>query len=140
MEVSKEKIRNIFATFFFDKDENASQAPKIVNAVYDLHTATEYYVQFYICRLRSGYFNDKDASRIGKSVVENVDKITAGYKNKLDVWVPHQLTQKKRDGLNFHLRSLSQTERNRLISYTNSVRGGECIHIREHHAKTIVIK
>ncbi|GFV60891.1 histone-lysine N-methyltransferase SETMAR [Trichonephila clavipes] len=101
MEVTKEKIRYILQ-FFLDKGENASQAAEIVNGVYGVHNY---------------------ASRTGRPVVENVDKIKeiievdqyvssrsitqelnidhktvlnplckVGFKKKLDVWVPHQLT------------------------------------------------
>ncbi|KAL9876584.1 histone-lysine N-methyltransferase SETMAR-like isoform 1-T4 [Glossina fuscipes fuscipes] len=123
MEVNKEKIRYILQ-FFFDKDENASQAAKIVNGVYGSDTVTAKYVQFWFRRFRSGIFDVKDAPRTGRPV-ENVDKIgeaidvdrhvssrnitqelkidhktvlnhlhKAGFKKKLDVWVPHQLTEK----------------------------------------------
>ncbi|CAK9816710.1 Histone-lysine N-methyltransferase SETMAR [Anthophora quadrimaculata] len=75
MEVNKEKIRYILQ-FFFDKGENASQAAEIVNGVYDPDTVTANYVQFWFRRFRSGIFDVKDASRTGRPVVENVDKIT----------------------------------------------------------------
>ncbi|GFW64985.1 histone-lysine N-methyltransferase SETMAR [Trichonephila clavipes] len=47
-----------------------------------------------------------------KTVLSNLCKV--GFKKKLDVWVPHQLTPKKHehDGLNFHLRSPHQTKLN----------------------------
>ncbi|GFU75758.1 histone-lysine N-methyltransferase SETMAR [Trichonephila clavipes] len=60
--------------FFFDKGENASQVAEIVNGVYDADTAN--YVQFRFRRSRLGIFDVKDAPRIGRPVVENVDKIT----------------------------------------------------------------
>ncbi|GFW01000.1 histone-lysine N-methyltransferase SETMAR [Trichonephila clavipes] len=75
MEVNKEKIRYILQ-FFFDKDENASQAGEIVNGVYGVYTVTFNYVQFWFRRFRSGIFDVKDASRTVRPVVENVDKIT----------------------------------------------------------------
>ncbi|GFX36000.1 histone-lysine N-methyltransferase SETMAR [Trichonephila clavipes] len=96
---------------------------EIVNAVYGADTITANYVQFPFRQFRSGIFDVKDALRTGRSVVENVDKITeiiefdrhvtsrnialelkidhqivlshlckSGFKKKLDVWVPHQLT------------------------------------------------
>ncbi|GFV23786.1 histone-lysine N-methyltransferase SETMAR [Trichonephila clavipes] len=124
MEINKEKIRYILQ-FFFDKGENVSHAAVIVNGVYGDDTATASYVQFWFRRFRSGIFDVKDSSRIGWPVVENVDKITeiikvdrhasnrsiaqeidqktvlnhllkVGFKKKLDVWVPHQLTPKGR--------------------------------------------
>ncbi|GFW42435.1 histone-lysine N-methyltransferase SETMAR [Trichonephila clavipes] len=51
MDVNKEKIRYILQ-FFFDKSKNASQVAEIVNGVYGADTVT------------------------GRSVIENVDKIT----------------------------------------------------------------
>ncbi|XP_076757694.1 histone-lysine N-methyltransferase SETMAR-like [Xylocopa sonorina] len=75
MEVNKEKIRFILQ-FFFDNGENASQAAEIMNGVYSADTVTANYVQFWFRRLRSGIFYVKDATRIGRPVVKNVDKIT----------------------------------------------------------------
>ncbi|GFV68172.1 hypothetical protein TNCV_1874541 [Trichonephila clavipes] len=43
-----------------------------------------------------------------KTVLSHLSKV--GSKKKLDVWVPHQLTPKKHDRSNFHLRSSGQTE------------------------------
>ncbi|GFX42687.1 histone-lysine N-methyltransferase SETMAR [Trichonephila clavipes] len=43
-----------------------------------------------------------------KSVLSHLSKV--GLKKKLDVWVPHQLTPKKHDESNFHLRNPGQTE------------------------------
>ncbi|GFW95947.1 histone-lysine N-methyltransferase SETMAR [Trichonephila clavipes] len=75
MEVNKGKIRYILQ-FFFDKDENASQAPEIVYVVYDTDTVTASYKQFCFHRLRGGIFDVKDAPRKGRPVFGNVDKIT----------------------------------------------------------------
>ncbi|GFX70455.1 histone-lysine N-methyltransferase SETMAR [Trichonephila clavipes] len=75
MEVNKEKIRYILQ-FFFDKGENTSRVAEIVNIVYCADTVTANYVQFWFRRFRSGIFDVKDAPRIGRPVVENVDKIT----------------------------------------------------------------
>ncbi|GFW25834.1 histone-lysine N-methyltransferase SETMAR [Trichonephila clavipes] len=75
MEVNKEKIR-FFLQFFFDKGENTSQVAEIANGVYGANTVTANYVQFWFHRFRSGIFDVKDAPRIGRRVVENVDKIT----------------------------------------------------------------
>lgn len=75
MEVNKEKIRYILQ-FFFDKGENASQTAEIVNGVYGANTVTANYVQFWFRRFRSGIFDVKDASRTGRPVVENANKIT----------------------------------------------------------------
>ncbi|GFT36133.1 histone-lysine N-methyltransferase SETMAR [Trichonephila clavipes] len=49
-----------------------------------------------------------------KTVLNHLRKV--GLKKKPDIWVQHQLTPKKHDLSNFHLRSLVQTERNRPIS------------------------
>ncbi|GFU83788.1 hypothetical protein TNCV_1694581 [Trichonephila clavipes] len=56
--------------------EIASQAAAIMNGVYGADTVTANYVQFKFRRFHSGIFDVKDASHTGKSVVENVDKIT----------------------------------------------------------------
>jgi len=36
---------------------------------------------------------------------------TLGYINRYDVWVPHNLTEKKFNGPHFHLRFFAQTQR-----------------------------
>ncbi|GFW88201.1 histone-lysine N-methyltransferase SETMAR [Trichonephila clavipes] len=72
IEVNKEKIR-FFLQFFFDKGTNASQAAEIVDGA---DTVTANYVKFWFRRFRSGIFDVKDAPRTGRSVVENVYKIT----------------------------------------------------------------
>lgn len=74
MDLSKEKIRYILQ-FFFDKGENASQAAENVNSVYGPDTITVNHAQFWFRRFRSGNFDVKDASRSGRPVVQNVDKI-----------------------------------------------------------------
>ncbi|GFW63960.1 histone-lysine N-methyltransferase SETMAR [Trichonephila clavipes] len=107
------------------KGENASQVAEIVNGVYGAVIVTANYVQFWFRRFRSDIFDVKDAPHSGRSVVENVNKITEiikidrhvssrsiarelkidhktvlnhlrkdGFKKKLDVWVPQQLTPK----------------------------------------------
>ncbi|GFX04103.1 histone-lysine N-methyltransferase SETMAR [Trichonephila clavipes] len=117
VEVNKEKNR-LFLQFFFGEGENASQVAEIAHGVYGANTVIANYVQFWFHRFRSGIFDVKDAPRTGRTVVENVDKITGiievdrplssridhktvlshlrkvGFKKKLHVWVPHQLTQK----------------------------------------------
>ncbi|GFX67612.1 histone-lysine N-methyltransferase SETMAR [Trichonephila clavipes] len=75
MEVNKEKIRYILQ-FFFDKGENASQAAEIVNGLYGADTVTANYAKFWFRRLHSGIFDVKDAPRVGRPVVKNVDKIS----------------------------------------------------------------
>ncbi|GFY23669.1 histone-lysine N-methyltransferase SETMAR [Trichonephila clavipes] len=75
MKVNKEKIRD-FLQFFFDKGEKVSQVAEIANGVYDADAVTTNYMQFWFRRFRSGIFYVKDAPCTGKSVVENVDKIT----------------------------------------------------------------
>ncbi|GFX31751.1 histone-lysine N-methyltransferase SETMAR [Trichonephila clavipes] len=75
MEVNKGKIQ-LFLQFSFDKGENASQVAEIANGVYGADTVTANYVQFWFRRFRSSIFDVKDAPRTGRSIVENVDKIT----------------------------------------------------------------
>ncbi|GFV46517.1 laminin subunit alpha-1 [Trichonephila clavipes] len=117
------------------------EVTEIVNGVGGVDTVTANYMQFWFRGFRSGIFDIKDAPRIGRPVVENVNKTTeiieidqhvssrcitqepkincktvlnhlrkVGFKKKPDVWVPHQLTQKKHDGSNLHLRSLDHTD------------------------------
>ncbi|GFX93582.1 histone-lysine N-methyltransferase SETMAR [Trichonephila clavipes] len=102
-----------------------AKVAEIVNDVYGADTVTANYVQFRFRRFRSGIFDVKDAPRVGRPVVENVDKITeiievdwpvssrsiaqklkidhktvlshlrkVGFKKKLHVGVPYQLTPK----------------------------------------------
>ncbi|GFT93889.1 histone-lysine N-methyltransferase SETMAR [Trichonephila clavipes] len=56
--------------------KTASQTAEIVNGVYGVDTVTANKVQFWFRRFHSGIFDIKDASRTGRPVVENVDKIT----------------------------------------------------------------
>ncbi|GFW26668.1 histone-lysine N-methyltransferase SETMAR [Trichonephila clavipes] len=49
---------------------------EVVKGVYGADTVTDNYVQFWLHRFRSGILYVKDAPRIGRPVVENVDKIT----------------------------------------------------------------
>ncbi|GFU78492.1 histone-lysine N-methyltransferase SETMAR [Trichonephila clavipes] len=75
MEVNKEKIRYSLQ-FFFDKSKIAGQGAEFVHGVYGADTVTANYVQFWFRRFRSGIFDVKDAPCTGRSVIENVDKIT----------------------------------------------------------------
>ncbi|GFX65368.1 histone-lysine N-methyltransferase SETMAR [Trichonephila clavipes] len=65
-------------TFYsvFYKCKNASQVADIVHGVYGADTVTANVLQFSFRRYRSGIFDVKDAPRAGRSVVQNVDKIT----------------------------------------------------------------
>ncbi|EGI61981.1 Histone-lysine N-methyltransferase SETMAR, partial [Acromyrmex echinatior] len=49
-----------------------------------------------------------------KTVWNHLNK--ARYKKKLDVWVPHKLTQKKPHGPNFHLQIAAESQQNQSIS------------------------
>jgi len=71
MDTSKEKIRYILQ-FFFDKDENASQAAENVNSVYGSDTVSQSRA---IRRFRFGNFDVKDAPRSGRPIIEKGDKI-----------------------------------------------------------------
>ncbi|GFX41419.1 histone-lysine N-methyltransferase SETMAR [Trichonephila clavipes] len=75
MEVNKEKIRYILQIFFY-KGGNANQAAEILNGVYGADTVTVNYVQFWFRRFPSRIFDINDVPRIGRPVVETVDKIT----------------------------------------------------------------
>ncbi|GFW88978.1 histonelysine Nmethyltransferase SETMARlike [Trichonephila clavipes] len=70
--------------------ENASQVAEILNGVYGADTVTANYVQFRLHRFCSGIFDVNVAPRpSSKSHLSEV-----GFKKKLDVWVPHQITPK----------------------------------------------
>ncbi|GFW11456.1 histone-lysine N-methyltransferase SETMAR [Trichonephila clavipes] len=73
---SQQREIRFFLQFFFDKGQNASQVAEIANSVYGADTVTANYVQFWFRRFRSGIFAVKDALRIDRPAVENVDKIT----------------------------------------------------------------
>ncbi|GFW23426.1 histone-lysine N-methyltransferase SETMAR [Trichonephila clavipes] len=91
MEVNKERIRFILQ-FFFDKGENTKQVVEIANGVYGADTVTANYVQFWFHRFRSGIFDVKDASRTGRPIVENVDKITELIEVDRHELLPHGQT------------------------------------------------
>ncbi|GFU83518.1 hypothetical protein TNCV_4374671, partial [Trichonephila clavipes] len=54
---------------------------EIANGVYSADNVTANYAQFWLRRFRSRIFDVKDAFRTGKSVVENIDKITEIIEN-----------------------------------------------------------
>ncbi|GFW83420.1 DUF4817 domain-containing protein [Trichonephila clavipes] len=70
---SQQRENSVHSAVFFDKDENASQATKIVNGA---DTVTANSVQFWFRRFRSGIFDVKDEPRTGRFIVEKVIKIT----------------------------------------------------------------
>ncbi|GFT59637.1 histone-lysine N-methyltransferase SETMAR [Trichonephila clavipes] len=90
------------SSFEHHAGENARKVAEIANGVYSADNVTANYAQFWLRRFRSRIFDVKDAFRTGKSVVENIDKITEIIENdwhldskkKFDVWVSHQLTPK----------------------------------------------
>ncbi|GFU69193.1 histone-lysine N-methyltransferase SETMAR [Trichonephila clavipes] len=97
MEVNKENIR-FFLQLFFDNGKNGSQAVEIANGVYGVDTVTANYVQVWFRRCRSV---DRHVSSRSiaqklkidhKTVLSHLRKV--GFKKKLYVWVPHQLTPK----------------------------------------------
>ncbi|GFW74260.1 histone-lysine N-methyltransferase SETMAR [Trichonephila clavipes] len=117
MEVNKEKIR-FFLQFFFDKGENASQRAEIANGVYGADTVTANYMQFWFHRFHS--------------VLSHLRRF--GFKKKLHVWVPQQLTPKdimdriaickalaKRDEINPFLKRIV-TGDEKWVTYDNIVR------------------
>ncbi|GFU74371.1 histone-lysine N-methyltransferase SETMAR [Trichonephila clavipes] len=69
-------LKSDFFQFFFDKDENASQVAEIAHGVYVVNNVTDNYVEFWFRRFRSGIFDVKDVPHTGRTVVENVDKIS----------------------------------------------------------------
>ncbi|GFV67411.1 histone-lysine N-methyltransferase SETMAR [Trichonephila clavipes] len=75
MEVNKEKVRFLLQCFI-DKGENTSQVTEIANGLYGADTVTTNYLKIWFRRFRAGIFYVKDAPLTGRTVVENVDKIT----------------------------------------------------------------
>ncbi|GFV66979.1 histone-lysine N-methyltransferase SETMAR [Trichonephila clavipes] len=103
MEVNKEKIRYVLQ-FFLDKDENASQVAKIGNGVYDAPRTGRPVVEN-VEKISEIIEVDRHVSsrsiaqelKIGhETVLNHLRKV--GFKKKLDVWVPHQLTPKNMMG------------------------------------------
>ncbi|GFU18376.1 transposase [Trichonephila clavipes] len=72
--------------------KNASQVADIKNDVYGADAVTANYVQFCFRRFRSGIFYVKDVPRIGRPVVENVDKITEIIEVEWHELLPHGQT------------------------------------------------
>lgn len=62
----------------------------------------------------SSYDIAKELNISQQTVLNNLHKI--GYTKKLDVWVPHKLTEKKFDGPSHHLRITIETKQIRTIS------------------------
>ncbi|XP_012058970.1 PREDICTED: histone-lysine N-methyltransferase SETMAR-like [Atta cephalotes] len=65
--------------------------------VYGADAVSERRTQEWFFRFRSGNFEVKDRSRSGRPVTEKVDEIlqlVEQDRHKLDVWVPHELTQR----------------------------------------------
>lgn len=74
-----------------------------------------------------------------KNVLNHLHK--AGSKKKIDVWMPHKLTQEKYyDGPKSCLQSLGQTKRNQTIFTTYGDWGWEIGNIQKYCAKTIMVK
>ncbi|GFV08171.1 hypothetical protein TNCV_4787161 [Trichonephila clavipes] len=66
------------SVFMSMRSENASQVPEVVN--FGADTVAANYVLLWFRRFSSGIFDVKDEPRTGRSVVENVDKITKQLK------------------------------------------------------------
>ncbi|GFR08944.1 histone-lysine N-methyltransferase SETMAR [Trichonephila clavata] len=123
MTINKEKTRYILQ-FFFEKGENPSQVAQVVNGIKSPVTVTANNMKFWFHRFCSGkpvaenidkipemikvdqhfssYSISKELKLDHKAILNYLNK--AGFKKKLDYWVPHQLRQKTQDGSNFHLR------------------------------------
>ncbi|GFV85990.1 histone-lysine N-methyltransferase SETMAR [Trichonephila clavipes] len=122
MLVSKEKIR-FFLQFFFDKGENANQVAEVGNGVYGAGNVTAKYVEFgfvdsvqvflmlqmhlaqavenvvkiteiiEVYRHVNSHSIAQELKNDHKTVLSHLKKV--GFKKKLHVWVPPQLTRKK---------------------------------------------
>ncbi|KAG5305572.1 SETMR methyltransferase, partial [Acromyrmex insinuator] len=90
-----EEIRYVML-FYYKKDKNAAQTCRQICEVCGADAVSEHRTQEWFVRFRSGNFDVKDRPRSGRPVTEKVDEILqlAGYAKKLDVWVPHELTQR----------------------------------------------
>ena len=119
-----EEIRYYVMLFYYKKGKNAAQTCRKICEVYGADAVSERRTQEWFVRFRSENFDVKDRLRSGRPVTEKVDEIVqlieqdhvscqeianalrinhvtvwnhlkkAGYAKKLDVWVPHELTQK----------------------------------------------
>lgn len=87
LEVNKKKIRYI-SQFCFNNSEKVTQTAKILKKVHGTYTVAENNVQFWFRRFRPWIFDVKDAYRCFATFAEG------WYTVKLDVWVPHDPTQK----------------------------------------------
>ncbi|GFT76616.1 histone-lysine N-methyltransferase SETMAR [Trichonephila clavipes] len=94
MEVNKEKIWYILQ-FFFHTSENASQAAEIVNGVYGADTAgpsSKISVIIEVDRHVSSRSIAQELKIDHETVLNHLRQV--GFKKKLHVWGPHQLTPK----------------------------------------------
>ena len=123
MEINKEKIRYILQ-YHYDKDKNAAQVCEKICAIYGEDTLSKSTARKWFVRFHAGNFDVKDEPRSGRLITEKSDEMVkierdkhvstveiarelnidhktvlnhllkAGYKKKLDVWVPHELSVK----------------------------------------------
>jgi len=110
--------------FYFQKGKNASQTHKKICAVYGKNAVSESVCRKWFAKFCCGDFDLQDAPRSGRTVDKikaliecdrhltttkighnlNIDQSTVskhsrkhfGMVNKLDVWVPHELSEKNR--------------------------------------------
>ncbi|XP_046819198.1 histone-lysine N-methyltransferase SETMAR-like [Vespa crabro] len=111
MESNKQHFRHILL-FYYRKGKNAVQARKKLTDVYGEDVLTVRQCQNWFAKFRSGNFDVKDASCSGRPVKADKDTIKAlvdanrrittpvrsvrglGLTSKLDIWVPHVLTER----------------------------------------------
>ena len=141
-----EEIRYVML-FYYKKGKNATQTCRKICEVYDVDAVNERRTQEWFIRFHSGNFDVKDRPRstshwksddeilqlveqdrhVNCQEIANALRINhvtiwnhlkkAGYAKKLDVWVPHELTQRNL----INRISISETllKRNRPISEAN---------------------
>jgi len=119
MKINKEKIRYILQ-YHYDKGKNVIQACEKICAIYGEDTLSKLAARKWFARFRAENFDVKDEPRSGRPITEKSDEIIikverkhvstveiarelsidhktvlnhlhkAGYKKKLDVWIPHE--------------------------------------------------
>ncbi|XP_044313306.1 histone-lysine N-methyltransferase SETMAR-like [Drosophila rhopaloa] len=138
MEVANAEIRAVLK-FSFVKGKSARETFREINCVLEDGTLSLRAAEEWFRRFRAGENDTMDKPADGRLVTTNTDHIMenieldphvtsrgiaeeigvshqtviqnqTGYKKKLDVWVPHDLTQKKPVGQNQRLRYAPETE------------------------------
>ncbi|GFT25303.1 mariner Mos1 transposase [Trichonephila clavipes] len=90
MESDKQHFRHILL-FYYRKGKNAVQTRKKLTDVYGESVLTVRQCQNWFVKFRSGNFDVEDAPRSGV-IYDHLKGL--GLSSKLDVWIPHVLTER----------------------------------------------